>query len=516
MTYVPITRIGAASGLLALVGGMSAIVAAAGPAEAASCMAPVRYAPTTNTIYLTGGGSFTPSQIVAVCPDAPLSLVDAASKTWLLSADLVLQQGSKLVLRGSAKKGDINTLRMRSMPSNKATEVQQLTAGYGMIEIDSVTVTSWNTATNGPDTDATLPGDAQATDRGRAYIRALSTLASDGRTPQESRMIIRNSTINYLGYFGGEAYGVSYKARGCDRDHVAVCKTLKVSGEQTNSTFDRNYMGTYTWGAKDMVFRGNTYSNNISYGLDPHDVSTKLTIDKNRFTYNGNHGLICSQLCDKLTVTNNVSDHNGVRPTDAVGAGDEIERQVHGIMFHRGITNSTISKNTVTDNTTGAGIAIFDSSKNTISGNKLKNNLYGVRLSVGSASNSIKDNTITDSIQNAIYTYRGTDVAEYTTASGNPTGNSFKNNTIDGTGSYGIRFTDSDKNTIEGKSMTRLGAGLLFQRAANNTIKSVKLPAKQPVILNGTATARTSLTFYGSSSAISVTADQYSKITYKK
>jgi parallel beta-helix repeat protein len=515
MTYVPITRIGAASGLLALVGGIPVMVAAAGPAEAASCTAPVRYTASSNTIYLTGGKSFTPAQILAACPTAPLQLVDANTRTWLLSADLVVQQGSKLVLKGAKAGGQVDNLRIRSLASNKATEVQQITAGYGTIEIDSVKITSWDTATNAPDTDHNLPDTAAATDRGRAFIRALSTLAPDGKTAQVSRMTIRNSTISRLGYYGAEAYGVSYKARGCDRDHVAICKKLTVGGEQTNSIFDRNYMGTYTWGAKGIKFKGNTYSNNISYGLDPHDVSTSLTIDRNRFTYNGNHGLICSQLCDKLTITNNTSDHNGVRPTDAVGDGDEAERQVHGIMLHRGVTNSKITGNTVTDQTTGAGIAIFDSSKNSVSKNTLKNNLYGIRLSVGAANNTFKDNTVTDSIQNAIYMFRGSDAVEYTTRSGNPTNNVFTNTTISGTGSYGVRLLDADKNRIEGKSMTRVGGPLIFTRAAGNTIKNVKLSARQPVTVTGSATAPSSLTIYGPRDSVVVTADKYSRVSYR-
>lgn len=527
MTYVPITRLSAVAGLLALVGGIPTMVAAAdpaaaaptapatAPAAAASCAAPVSYTASTNTILLTGGKSFTPTQILAACPDAPLRRVDVNTRAWLLSADLLIQQGSKLVLKGSKVGGDIDNLLIRSLASNKPTEVQQITAGHGTIDIDSVRITSWDLATNTPDTNHKLPAGAPATDRGRAFIRALSTLASDGKTARESRLNIRNSHLSNLGYFGAEAYGVSYKTRGCARDNVAICKKVKVSGEQTNSVFDRNYMGTYTWGAKSIKFRGNTYSNNVAYGLDPHDVSTNLTIDRNRFTYNGNHGLICSQLCDKLTITNNTSDHNGVRPTDAVGEGDEPERQVHGIMLHRGVTNSKITNNTVTDQTTGAGIAIFDSSKNTVSGNKLRNNAYGIRLSVGSANNTFKDNVVTDSIQNAIYMYRGTDKAEYTTPSGNPTNNKFTNTTIDGTGSYPIRLLDADRNTIEGKSVTRAGGALIFTRAAGNTLRKVKLPARQPITVTGSATAPSSLTIYAPRDSVVVTADKYSRVTYR-
>jgi parallel beta-helix repeat protein len=494
---------------------MGTVAVVAGPAQAAGCNSPIRYAPTTNAIYLTGGGSFTPTQIRTLCAVAPLRLVDAATGTWQLDADLVIQGGSKLVLKGTAVGGDVNTLRLRSLASDKATEVQQILASYGTIDIDTVNITSWDPARNGPDIKASRSATPLATDRGRAFIRALSTFAADGVTPQNSTMNIRNSKLSYLGYYGGEAYGVSYKARGCDRTHVAACKTLRVTGEQINNVFDRNYIGTYTWGANTMVFRGNTYSNNISYGLDPHDVSSNLIIDKNRFVHNGNHGLICSQLCDNLTITDNIAENNGVRPTDAIEPVDDPhEGQIHGIMLHRGITNTRVTGNTVTGQTTGAGIAIFDSSGNTVSGNKLDNNRFGIRLTVGSANNTITGNTINRSTENAILLFPGTDAAAYSTMSGRPTGNTFADNVISGTGSYGVRAVDSDGNVIRGGSMAGLTGALLFQRS-KATMESITLPARQPVTLQGTSAVRTSVTLGVPRDAVVVKADQYSTVAYK-
>lgn len=515
MTYVPYVRFSRGAAVLAAVAGATAVVAVAGPASAASCASPVRYVSSTNTIYLTGGGSFTPTQIVAACPDAPLKLVDSSSRTWELDADLVVQEGSTLTLAGKAAGGDVDNLRIRSLASNKATEVQQIAALYGTIDIESVNISSWDTAAGGPDTNEKLSSSPQSTDRGRAFIRAISTYAADGKTVLASRMNIRNSKLSYLGYFGGEAYGVAYKARGCDRDHISACKKMRVRGEQLNSTFDHNYMGTYTWGAYGITFRGNTYSNNVAYGLDPHDGSSNLIIDKNRFTYNGNHGLICSQLCTKLTITNNISDHNGVRPSGATAADDDADGQVHGIMLHRGVTNSVISGNMVTDQVRGAGIAIFDSTNNKVSNNTLINNAYGIRLSVGTAKNTFKSNTITDSIQNAVYMYKGTDTAIYSTKSGRPTSNTFDGNTISKTGSYGLRIVDADKNTFKGSSMDKLGATLLFQRAIGNVLGPVGLPAKQPIAVSGTTDVHSTLTLKVKKDAVSVTVDKYSKVSYK-
>lgn len=113
-------------------------------------------------------------------------------------------------------------------------------------------------------------------------------------------MTIRNSDI---GYYDAESYGVAYKTRGCDHTNLAVCAQVKVTGAETESRFHDNYMGSYAWGAYNMDFTGNEYDHNVMYGLDPHDVSTYLTVDSNHFHDNGAHGLICSQLCDHLTMT---------------------------------------------------------------------------------------------------------------------------------------------------------------------------------------------------------------------
>jgi hypothetical protein len=173
-------------------------------------------------------------------------------------------------------------------------------------------------------------------------------------------MLINNSELDHLGYYAAESYGVAYKTRGCDHTNLSVCTKVGVYGSETNSRFHNNFMGTYTWGAKGLVFTNNEYDHNVMYGLDPHDVSISLTIDHNHFDYNGDHGVICSQRCDSLTITNNESDHNGMVPFMGPTGDSDTPGQVHGIMIHRGVTNTVISGNYVHDQPNGAGIAIFD------------------------------------------------------------------------------------------------------------------------------------------------------------
>jgi parallel beta-helix repeat (two copies) len=482
----------------------------AAPVSAVACSTPVRYASSSNTLYLVTNESFTLSDIKSYCRSAPLALVDPTNLVWELSADLVVQNGARLVLHGPALGGDTGTLRLRSMSSNRSTEVVQIMAMYGTIDIDRTHIQSWDDMAGAPDSDPSLPAEAGSTDRGRAFIRALSYLDSDGITPRESRMLINNSELDHLGYYAAESYGVAYKARGCDHNNLTVCSKVGVYGSETNSHFHDNFMGTYTWGAKGLVFTNNEYDHNVMYGLDPHDVSINLTIDNNRFDYNGDHGVICSQLCDNLTITNNESDHNGMVPFMGPTGDSDTPGQVHGIMIHRGVTNTVISGNYVHDQPNGAGVAIFDSAGDTVTNNTVVNNKYGIRISVGSAGNHITNNTITSSSQYGVFLYKGSDLPSYTTMTGHPTGNVFDNNTIDGTGSNAVKLTEADSNTISNTTFRNTGGSLLFNLSAGNVLANLTLPSGQRITVTGDSIEPGSVTVSGPTAPFSLSVDSES------
>ena len=420
----------------------AALVVGATPAAAATCNAPVRYSATSDTIYLTPGTVDTLTEIKAACPSAPLTQV--APKVWQLDADLVLQNGATLNL---AAAGDVTELRLQSLPSGLQNEVAALTAQYGTINMTGVKVTSWNGT--GPDTDVAVPSGGV---RGRAYVKAVSLM--EGSTPRASTMNIVDSDLGFLGFNGAEAYGVAYKARGCGIDTPSICAVLDVLGKQTGSKFHDNFFGTYTWGAKDMLFDRNTYTKNKSYGLDPHDDSDYLTITGNTFSENGNHGLICSQRCDHLVIRGNKSLNNGLIPYVGPGDDDPSDNQVHGIMLHRGVTDTVVENNEVRGQTTGGGIVVFDSIGNTIANNTVAGNKFGLRFSVGTRDTQITGNTVTGSTANAVNSYKGSDAPVYTGTSGRPTGLAFKDNTFTGAGAELFKLQDSDKFTFTGGSAT--------------------------------------------------------------
>jgi mannuronan 5-epimerase len=495
-----------------LAGGAVALACAASlvgatPAEAATCNSPVRYAGTSDTIYLAGGTAVdTLTEIKAACPGAPLTQVSAG--IWELNADLVLQTGATLTLD---RAGDVQQLRLQSLPGGRQNEVSAITAQYGQIDITGVTVTSW-TGT-GPDTDAAVPAGGV---RGRAFIRALSVM--EGSTPRESTMNIVDSDLGFLGYNGAEAYGVAYKARGCGIETQNICEVLNVRGKQTGSRFHDNFMGTYTWGAQDMVFDRNTYSKNKSYGLDPHDDSDYLTITSNVFTGNGNHGLICSQRCDHLTIRSNKSIDNGLTPYVGPGDDDPSDNQVHGIMLHRGITDTVVENNEVRGQVNGGGIVVFDSAGNTVRGNTITGNKYGLRFSVGTKNLLVADNTVTDSKTNALFTFKGTDSPVYTGTGGRPSDITFTGNTFRGAGADLFKVQDGDRFTFTGGSITP-GAptrGPRFERAAGHVYdRTVETPAGTTFTLRGTAALPTSVEFRGvAAGSVTVNKDAFSTATF--
>ncbi|MGI5466502.1 right-handed parallel beta-helix repeat-containing protein [Streptomyces sp. CA-132043] len=454
----------------ALVTGLTGVFAP--PAQAAACSGQVRYASSTNTVYLTSGTATLPD-IARQCASAPLYEVDGSPGTWQLDANLVVQNGATLNLHGPDAGGDLKVLRLNSPASNKPTEVVSVTAQYGKIDIDAVDITSWDTEQNGPDTDAS----AGTGERGRAFIRVLSFLDTDG-TPRQSTMNIYNSDIGHLGYYAAESYGVAYKARGCDIDHQDVCDKLDVLGDQIGSRFHHNYMGTYTFGAYGMTFDRNEYDHNITYGLDPHDDSDHLTITGNHAHHNGNHGIICSQRCDNLEIVGNESDHNGIPPYVPPGDDDPSDNQVHGIMLHRGVTDSVVRDNDVHDQPNGAGIAVFDSSDDVIENNTITRAKYGLRYSVGSQDIKASGNTVTDSGLYAVFTYQGSDKPMYTNDTGRPARLEFTGNTFDGSAGNVAKLNQSDDLSFSENTFTgALESGVLTQSTAGTVFAKNTAPA---------------------------------------
>ena len=458
-----------------------ALLGGAAPASAAACSGAVTYSSSTNTVRVSDAGRpWTLASVLAACPAAPLQQVDPARHVWELRGDLIVQGGATLAVSGSGT-DPVAELRLQSLADGAAVHVIQLAADNATIALAGVHVRSWDDAANAPDTDTSVAPcpagtKASACPRGRAFVRALASKGADGRWGA-SRLDVTDSEVDHLGFYAATTYGVSYKTEsGCSHASPALCG--HVSGSQVRSSFHDNYMGTYTWGAKGIAFHNSSYTHNVMYGLDPHDVSTDLDIVGNHMAYNGDHGLICSQACDHLTIVGNESDHNGLVPWRGP-KGDDADGQVHGIMLHRGITGTVVRDNDVHDQPNGAGIAIFDTVGATLSGNTLARNRYGVRLSVGASGNTFTDTTITGSTGYGVYSYRGGDAPAYTATGGRVVGNTFDRTTIADSGSNPVKLGDADGTVFTGTTLAGASPAVYVAGGARNTFTGTTYAAGQ-------------------------------------
>ncbi len=387
----------------------------------------IRFSSSSHRIYIENGATCTLSQIESIVVNkyssvAPGELLEQTSPgVWLLKTEIQIEDGSQLNLHGTTIGGDVNTFRMLSRNGFDEYHVK-IQAKHGTVDMRSVSVTSWDTNSNAPDTDL---------DNGRAFIHVNSV--EEGGVAKESTMNIIDSEVSYLGFYDAESYGLVWKVRGGDSDPT-IFDRVDVYGDIINSYIHHNYMGMYSYGAFGMTIHNSEVAYNESYGLDPHDDSDELVITDNNVHDNGNHGIICSRRCNDLVITGNHSYRNR-----------------HGIMLHRDTNDTLVENNTVYDNADN-GIAIFESHRNTIRNNTITGNKHGIRLSLGSHDNLMEGNTIDNNIENGLYQYGGSDTPE--TTDGRPANNTFQNNLVRNNGRL-IKFRDSDdilvvNNTFEG------------------------------------------------------------------
>lgn len=440
----------------------------------------VRWASSSNTIYVTGPGTITLTELDAlISQNAPLDLVDATNHIWYLGANLKLEQGAVLILHGTSIGGDVAQLRLKSNNSSDTFSTIWIRAEWGTIDIASTKITSWDTVANQPDTEYATYN--------RSFIYARSFLDADGITARESRMDIVNSEICYLGYYGSEAYGLSWKVIGSSPD---LYSKVHVLGKVTGSRIHHNYFGAYTYGAYGMEWRNNEIDNNVLYGFDGHDDSDYFIVEGNNAHHNGNHGIIFSQRCDHSIIRNNVSRNN----------------TGNGIMLHRNSNDSTIENNSTYGNS-DSGIAIFDSHNNTIRNNTTTTNSKGIRFSVGSSNNLIENNEISSNTSYGIYFYKGTDVP--TSGDGRPKLNRFVGNRVKVNGSYSVRMSEADDNHFERNEFS--GKNIQIEIAQRNRFSNNILPDTISYKTTGSSTVATS-TYLGGQALFNVSVDSYSSI----
>ena len=405
-----------------------------------------RWSSSNNRIYVYDGGSMTLTDIRAATPSLPddaLQRVNGGS-VWLLNANIVVEEGTVLSL-----KGDVTELRLKSNPSaapdTDVTSFVSIMAGNfntsagtgsaGTILIEGIKVTSWDTAANAPDTNSA---------DGRAFIRARSALVN--AVPQESRLDVLDSEVQYLGYEASERYGLSWKVNG----DLALVNVL---GDIKNSKIHHNHYGVYSFGLQGGQWLDNEVYENDGYGFDAHDHSDDLVIDGNNVHDNGKrdqkgrHGIILSESCLNARITNNVSNNNG--GIDATTGSPE----GNGIMLHDFADDALVEGNTTAGNA-DSGIAVFCSNRARVKNNTVSDNgKYGIRLTVAASDNTIEANQISGSGEYGIFMQPATDSNGICGDDLRPTGNIFTGNTIGTSGTAGVKITDATGNTFTGNTL---------------------------------------------------------------
>jgi len=216
----------------------------------------------------------------------------------------------------------------------------------GKLFITDTKVTAWREADNAP-----------ASFRSSKEFRPF--LVSWGG----SELYIVGSILTSFGYDASKSYGVSIT-----QYSEGLHKRLQrkpPTGWILNSEFVDSWYGFYCYEANDVVLKGNTYRNNILYGIDPHDRSRRLIIaDNDVYGTKKKHGIIVSREVNDSWIINNRSHDN----------------KLSGVVLDRNSQNNLVAYNEVYQNHAD-GITLYESSNNLIWGNQVfQNERHGIRL----------------------------------------------------------------------------------------------------------------------------------------
>ncbi|MGF1911724.1 right-handed parallel beta-helix repeat-containing protein [Vibrio kasasachensis] len=282
-------------------------------------------------IIVVQDGLATLSDISKSLPEA-LVKVEGSKNTYLARYPIVVRGDAALLI------GKGEELRL-------SEEKRSFLAGGGEFFILSGALKSWRESENTP---SYWTGDR---DSYRAFYSAWNG----------SRTYFYDSTFESLGYFKTKSYGVSLTSQKIQEKDLAQMPWIDKSrstGVLMGNKFIDIYYGFYCYKAEDVVIIDNEYIKNIVYGIDPHDISERLVIAKNK-TWGTiqKHGIIISREVNNSFIFENISYDNNRS----------------GIMLDRSSINNIVAKNTAFNNG-GDGLTIQESNDNIIWNNLFYDN----------------------------------------------------------------------------------------------------------------------------------------------
>ncbi|ANJ58176.1 Mannuronan C5-epimerase [Pseudomonas fluorescens] len=216
----------------------------------------------------------------------------------------------------------------------------------GQLFVRDTKITGWREKENGP-----------ATFKSANEFRPF--LLSWGGT----QTYIANSKMASFGYANSKSYGVSISQY--TPNMAKVLKRPEPTGWIIGSEFSDMWYGFYCYETEDFVVKGNTYKDNIVYGIDPHDRSHGLIIaDNTVYGTKKKHGIIISREVNDSFIFNNRSYDN----------------KLSGLVIDRNSVNNLVAYNEIYKNHTD-GITLYESGNNLLWGNKvISNRRHGIRI----------------------------------------------------------------------------------------------------------------------------------------
>lgn len=216
----------------------------------------------------------------------------------------------------------------------------------GQLFVRDTKITGWNEKTNGP-------ALFQSPKEFRPFL-----LAWGG-----TETYVANSKMASFGYANSKSYGVSISQY--TPNMAKVLKRPEPTGWIVDSEFSDMWYGFYCYETTGFVLKGNTYKDNIVYGIDPHDRSHGLIIaDNTVYGTKKKHGIIISREVNDSFIFNNRSYDN----------------KLSGLVIDRNSVNNLIADNEIYRNHTD-GITLYESADNLLWGNKvISNRRHGIRI----------------------------------------------------------------------------------------------------------------------------------------
>ncbi len=216
----------------------------------------------------------------------------------------------------------------------------------GQLFVRDTNITGWNEKTNGP-------ALFQSPKEFRPFL-----LAWGG-----TETYVANSKMASFGYANSKSYGVSISQY--TPNMAKVLKRPEPTGWIVDSEFSDMWYGFYCYETTGFVLKGNTYKDNIVYGIDPHDRSHGLIIaDNTVYGTKKKHGIIISREVNDSFIFNNRSYDN----------------KLSGLVIDRNSVNNLIADNEIYRNHTD-GITLYESGDNLLWGNKvISNRRHGIRI----------------------------------------------------------------------------------------------------------------------------------------